>query len=88
MPITFIVNYEVKDFNIWKKAFASNSEVRKSAGIKATPYKEIENPNKVYIVGEAPSKELLEEMFSNPRFVQLMQTAGVITKPNVVFLNK
>ena len=45
MPITFIVSYEVKDFNIWEKAFASNSEVRKSAGIKATPYKEIENTN-------------------------------------------
>ena len=88
MAIKFIVNYEVKDFNIWKEAFESNSDVRKSAGIEAIPYREIEHPNKVYIVGEAPSKELLEEMFSNPRFVQLMQTAGVITKPNVVFLNK
>ena len=88
MAIKFIVDYEVKDVNIWKEAFESNSDARKSPVIEAIPYREIDNPNKVYIVGEAPSKELLEEMFSNPRFVQLMQTAGVITKPNVVFLNK
>ena len=42
MAIKFIVNYEVKDFNIWKEAFESNSDSRKSAGIEAIPYREIE----------------------------------------------
>ena len=43
MAITFVVDYEVKDYEIWKKTFDSNSDVRKAAGVKASPFKKIDN---------------------------------------------
>ena len=86
MAVTFVVNYEVKDFNIWKERFESNSENRDKAGIKATPYREVQDSNKVYVIGQAPSVEILQGMFGNPKFVELMKQAGVISEPNVVLL--
>ena len=88
MAITFVVDYEVKDFGIWKQKFDSNSDVRKEAGVKASAFKKTDDQKTVYVIGEAPSKEILEEMFSNPKFIELMKNAGVITKPNVVFLEQ
>ena len=88
MAVTFVVDYEVEDYEIWKKAFDSNSDVRKAAGIKASPFRKIDNQKIVYVIGEAPSKEILEGMFGNPKFIELMKNAGVITKPNVVFLEQ
>jgi hypothetical protein len=88
MAVTFVVDYEVKDYEIWKKTFDSNSHVRKAAGVKASPFKKIDDHKIVYVIGEAPSKEILEGMFGNPKFIELMKNAGVITKPNVVFLKQ
>ena len=88
MAVTFVVDYEVKDYEIWKKTFDSNSGVRKTAGVKASPFRKIDNQKIVYVIGEAPSKEILEGMFGNPKFIELMKNAGVITKPNVVFLEQ
>ena len=88
MAVTFVVDYEVKDYEIWKKTFDSNSNVRKSAGVKASPFRKIDNQKIVYVIGEAPSKEILQGMFGHPKFIELTKNAGVITKPNVVFLEQ
>ena len=88
MAITFVVNYKVKDFEIWKDKFDSNCDARKAAGIKASPFKNIDDPKIVYVIGEAPSKQVLEGMFGNPKFIELMKNAGVITKPDVTFLEE
>ena len=60
MAVTFVVDYEVKDYEIWKKTFDSNSDVRKAAGVKASPFRKIDNEKIVYVIGEAPSKNILE----------------------------
>ena len=87
MAVTFVVDYEVKDYEIWKKTFDSNSNVRKSAGVKASPFRKIDNQKIVYVIGEAPSKEILERMFGNPKFIELMKNAGVITNLMWFFLS-
>ena len=87
MAIKFVVNYKVNDFEIWKEKFYSNSVARESAGIKESPFKTVDYPQVVCIIGEAPSKPVLEGMFLSPKMKEPMKVAGVISKPNLTFLD-
>jgi hypothetical protein len=86
MAITFVVNYAVKDFAIWKEGFDSRSDIREAVGIKATAFKNMDDPNLVFVIGEAPSKTVLKAIFGDPNFIELMKKLGVITEPNITFL--
>mgnify|MGYP001043674287 CR=1 FL=1 len=88
MPFAIIQN-EVKDFDEWKKIFDADQPAIAAAGAKLLGvYREIDNPNKVTIMYEAPNVELYHTLMSDPERQAQIQQAGVISQPTAVFLNK
>ena len=58
----FIVNFEVKDWEHWKKSFDAHEEPRIKAGIKVDYVgHELENEKKVHVVMDAESPETLKK---------------------------
>ena len=89
MSITMLVTHQVEDLDKWKIGFDAHESVRTEAGIKATPYKEIGGgPNLVHIIGMVSYKEVFEEYFSRPKMQEVMKNAGLISKPEMTFLEE
>ena len=86
MSITVIISHEVKDFDLWKEGFDANESARASLGMKAKPYRKLDSPNTIYVIGEAPSREVFEKMFFNPNMAEVRKAAGVISEPIVTLL--
>ena len=88
MPIAIIQN-EVKDFDEWKKIFDADQPKVAAAGAKLLGvYREIDKPNKVTMIYEAPNVELYNTLMSDPQRQAEIQQAGVIGIPTATFLNK
>ena len=86
MSITVMVSLEVADFDAWKAVFDADSDNREKAGIRATPYKDMDNPNHVHVIGTAPSKESFLTFFSNPELQERIKKSGVQSPPEIKFL--
>ena len=86
MSITVIISHKVKNFDSWKVGFDANASVRASLGIKTKPYRKLDSPNTVYVIGEAPSREVFEKMFFNVDMADVRKAAGVISEPIVTLL--
>ena len=87
--VTLIVTHEVKNFADWKKAFESDSSNRDKAGMQLVGlYTALDNGNMVTIIFTAPSPEVVNAMMGNKDFQEVLQKAGVISKPEVKLLNK
>lgn len=87
MGITVIVSLEVTDFDAWKVVFDADSDKREKADIRAIPYKDMDNPNHVHVIGTAPSKESFLTFFSNPEVQKRIKKSGVQSPPEIKFLN-
>ena len=68
MSITVIVFDQVADFDDWKAMFDGDADKRENTDIYAIPYKELDDPNRVCVIGTAPSKEAFVALYSNPEF--------------------
>ncbi len=87
--ITLIVSHDVKDFATWKKAFDTDNELRKGMGLETQAvYTNVDKPNEVTIVFQAPSVEVVKNLMGNPKLKEKQQNAGVISAPVVKLLNK
>ena len=86
---TVIISHEVKNYSDWKKVYDADEVNRTKAGFKVTGlYKSVDNPNKLTIVGEAPSAEAVNQFMSNPLLKEAMEKGGVIGMPDVRMLSK
>ena len=90
MSITVHMNIQVKDFDDWKAVFDSAEIARVEAGIEATPYKELDDPNHVHVIATAPSKEDFVAFFSNPELQERLRESIVEGggPPEVTFLEE
>jgi quinol monooxygenase YgiN len=87
--VTIINAVEVKDFAKFKKGFDAGASVREKAGIKVINlYQSVENPNAVTVIEEANDVASAKAFFNDPKAKEAMQKAGVISKPEIRFLNK
>ena len=86
MSITVIISHEVKDFDTWKQVFDAHESNRASLGMKTKPYRKLDSPNTVFVIGEAPSRQVFEKMFFNPDMAEVRKAAGVISEPIVTLL--
>jgi hypothetical protein len=86
MSITVIVSFEVEDFDRWKVGFESRQDRRNESEIVAHPYRDMDKPNHVVILGTAPSREKFQEFFANPLQQASRTDSGVRGAPNVTFL--
>lgn len=88
MPFAIIQN-EVKDFTEWKKIFDADQPAVAAAGARLLGiYREIDNPNKVTMIYEAPAVEIYDQLMSDPERQAQIQKAGVVGMPTATFLNK
>jgi hypothetical protein len=87
--VTVIISHECKNYADWKKVFDADEGNRLKAGFKSTGlYHAADNPNKITIVGEAPSVEAINGFMTNPELKAAMEKGGVIGMPDVHILNK
>ena len=87
--VTVIIQHEVKNFAEWKKIFDVDGPNRAKVGVNLIGlYTEVNNPNSVTMIFEAPSAELYEKMMSDPGRQEDMMKAGVISAPTATILNK
>lgn len=81
------VTHEVKNYNQWKLAFDSEEGVREKVGIKVKGvYVSANNANIVTVITEAPSVEVAKSFTSNPNLKAVMESAGVISAPDLKIL--
>ncbi len=87
--VTVIISHECKNYSDWRKVFDADEGNRSKAGFKSTAlYRSVDNPNKLTIIGEAPSAEAINGFMSNPELKVAMEKGGVIGMPEVKILNK
>jgi len=86
---TVIVTHEVKNYSEWRKVYDADEANRLKAGLKTTgEYQAVDNPNKITIIGEAPSTEAIQNFMSNPDLKAAMEKGGVLGMPEVKILDK
>ena len=85
--VTVIVTHEVKDYTTWRKGYDADEPNRKAGGFKVSGvYADANNPNMVTIIGEFPSVETANAFISSPKLKEVMESAGVVGKPDVKIL--
>lgn len=84
-----LVYHQVNDFNLWKKVFDSFYDARITAGeLSAEVGTFYDDSKTVYIINEWKSMEAATAFFKSQELVEAMQKAGVINKPQLLFLEK
>ena len=87
--VTVIISHECSNYADWRVVFDADEPNRLNAGFKSTGvYQAVDNPNKITIIGEAPSVEAINGFMSNPALKATMEKGGVIGMPEVKILNK
>lgn len=85
--VMVIVTHAVKDYAVWRKGFDADEGNRQKAGFKVSGvYADVTNPNLVSIVGEFPSAAAANAFITNPKLKEIMDKAGVVSKPEVKVL--
>lgn len=82
-----ILNHDVKDFATWKPYYDADSNRRTNLGLKEIAVgTKSDNPKKVYMIWEGdPAK--LDKMINDPELKDLMDEAGVISRPDYFVIN-
>ena len=84
---TVIISHEVKNYSDWRKVYDADEVNRSKAGLKVTGlYHSVDNPNKITLVGEAPSVDAVNKFMSNPVLKAAMEKGGVLGMPDVKLL--
>lgn len=87
--VTVIISHEVKNYSNWRIVFDEDEVNRSKAGFKSTGvYQSVDNPNKITIIGEAPSVEAINGFMTNPALKAAMEKGGVLSMPDVKILSK
>jgi quinol monooxygenase YgiN len=83
-----LVTHKVEDFDRWKDIFDEVAPMREEAGEKsATVYRDVSDPNTVTALFEWDTLENAHEYTGSDRLKAAMRTAGVISAPQIAFLD-
>jgi heme-degrading monooxygenase HmoA len=81
------VHHKVADFAAWKTVFDEMAGLRQEYGMTAAQVlRSAADPNEVVILTEWPSLESARRYAQSPDLRQGMQRAGVISQPEILFL--
>ena len=87
--VTVLLTTEVKDYESWRKIFDAGEPLRTSSNVSINAvYTSVDNPNKVTLIGEVASMEVMQAFMQNPQLAADMQAAGVMGKPEITVLKK
>ena len=87
--VTVVISHEVKNYSDWRVVFDEDEVNRTKAGFKSTGvFRDVDNSNKITIIGEAPNLEAFDGFMKNPALKAAMEKGGVLGMPDVKVLNK
>ena len=66
MSITVIISHLVEDFDRWKIGIDDHESVRAEAKMQAKAHRSAGDPNHVYVISAAESKEAFDAFTSSP----------------------
>ena len=84
-----LVRHKVEDYAKWKPVFDEHGAARKAGGSKgARVFRSVDNPSEQVIITEWPTLEQARAFAQSPDLREAMQRAGVLGKPEVLFLDE
>lgn len=82
-----VIQHEVSDYTSWKEKFDADAERRAEAGLQLRGLATLsDQPNMVHIFFATDNLEPVKNMLDDPEMKKVMDDAGVISEPAVVFL--
>ena len=89
MSVYILIRHEVRDFDTWKAVFDSARDMRHDAGeTSAQVFRDADNPDYVTVLNGWDSMGRAEEFLQNPGLADAMERAGVISEPEIYFMNE
>jgi uncharacterized protein YeaO (DUF488 family) len=83
-----LIRHKVADFSKWKPVYDAHLTERKKAGLsEKTLLRSIDNQNDVVLLFEAEDLKRAQAFTESPNLREAMQKAGVVGKPEIVFLS-
>ena len=83
-----LIRHKVTDFAKWKPVYDAHLTARKEAGLKEKSLlRSIDNPNEVVLLFEAEDLKRAKAFAESSNLREAMQKAGVIDKPEILFLS-
>jgi len=86
MSVTVIVALKIEDYGRFEASFAQRESAREAAGLDVKPYRDMDDANRVVVIGTAPSREAFVGFMTSPEQQQAMQNASIQGAPDVSFL--
>ena len=86
MSVTVIVALKIEDYARFEASFAQRESAREAAGLDVKPYRDMDDANRVVVIGTAPSREAFVGFMTSPEQQQAMQNASIQGAPDVSFL--
>lgn len=84
-----LVRHKVKDFSAWKPIYDGNLPMRKEYGIKEKYLTHGDSdPNEVVVLFEAADLGRAKAFAESDDLHKVMEKAGVIGKPDIMFLHE
>ena len=88
MP-TVIISHKVENYKKWKEIYDRDEERRSQAGLREiSAGQKADEPNIVYMVFEASDSNKVKEMMQDQNLKDLMDEAGVISKPELIIIEE
>ena len=83
-----LIRHKVAEFAKWKSAYDAHLAARKEAGLtEKSLLRSIDNPNEVVLLFEAEDLKRAKAFSESSNLREAMQKAGVIGKPDILFLS-
>ena len=83
-----LIRHKVADFAKWKSAYDAHLAARKEAGLtEKSLLRSIDNPNEVVLLFQAEDLKRAKAFSESSNLREAMQKAGVIGKPDILFLS-
>ena len=86
MSITLVARVTVGDYAKFEETFANRENERVEVGLEVKPYRNMDDPTSVVIIGTVPSKEAFVAFFSTPEQQDAMKEATIQGPPDFTFL--
>jgi quinol monooxygenase YgiN len=84
---TLSVHHKVADYSKWRKVYDETEVTRRKFGMtSAHVFRAASDPNEITVLTEWPSIDQAKAYATSPDLKSAMQNAGVISPPDVAFL--
>ena len=82
--VILVVHHRVADFDAWKQVFDEHEPVRRGHGeTEHRVYRELNDPNRVVVHNDFPSREAAQAFLDDPSLREVMARAGVEGEPGI-----